>query len=102
MKNLEGTIAPSTTAFDASVFAGADLAIQETERDLGLRTNYDFKRTGLTAVLGGGLSMLPNGLANYGSIKLFSDINYNKKEVTSPTLKKTLKRDKLQHISKIE
>jgi len=81
----------ATTAFDASVFAGADLAIQETERDLGLRTNYDFKRTGLTAVLGGGLSMLPNGLANYGSIKLFSDINYNKKEVTSPTLKKTLK-----------
>ena len=37
----------ATTAFDASVFAGADLAIQETERDLGLRTNYDFKRTGL-------------------------------------------------------
>ena len=35
--------------------------------------------------------MLPNGLANYGSIKLFSDINYKKKEVTSPTLKKTLK-----------
>jgi len=81
----------ATTAFDASVFAGADLAIQETERDLGLRTNYDFKRTGLTAVLGGGLSMLPNGLANYGSIKLFSDINYNKKEAASPKLKKTLK-----------
>ncbi len=80
----------ATTAFDASVFAGADLAIQETEKELGLRAGYDFKRTGLTAVMGGGLSLLPNGLANYGAVKLFSDINYNAKKVDSPTLKKTL------------
>ena len=81
----------ATTAFDASVFAGADLAIQEAERELGIRTGgYDFKRTAVTAVMGGGLSMLPNGFANYGSIKLISDINYKPTKPKSPTLNKKL------------
>ena len=87
---LTGKATVATTAFDARVFAGAALAIQTTEMDLGLRQTYDFKRTGTTAILGGGLSMLPNGFANYASLKLISDINYSPKKVDSPTLKKTL------------
>ena len=84
---MKATVA--TTAFDATMFAGADLAIQEAEKELGLRTNYDFKRTAITGILGGGLSVLPNGLANYGAVKVFGDIKAARKEISSPSLKKT-------------
>ena len=79
-----------TTAFDASIFAAGDLAIQEAERELGLRTKFDLKRTGLSAIFGGGLSILPNGLANYGVLKMKYDIFAVPKEPASPTLKKVL------------
>ena len=79
----------ATTAFDSTMFAGADLAIQEAEKELGLRTKFDFKRTAVTGILGGGLSILPNGLANYGAVRTVADINFNPKKIDSPSLKKT-------------
>ena len=87
---LKGTAA--TTVFDAATFAGADLAIQEAERTLKLRKKYDFKRTAITSVFGGGISILPNGFANYSAIKLVSDIDTNasRKSISSPSLKKTV------------
>ena len=84
---LKGTAA--TTVFDAATFAGADLAIQEAERTLKLRKKYDFKRTAITSVFGGGISILPNGFANYSAVKLVSDIDTNRKAISSPSLKKT-------------
>ena len=83
---LKGTAA--TTVFDAGLFAGADLAIQEAERTLKLRTKYDFKRTAVTSIFGGGISILPNGFANYSAIKVVSDIDTNRKAISSPSLKK--------------
>ena len=83
---LKGTAA--TTVFDAGLFAGADLAIQEAERELGLLEKYDFKRTAITSIFGGGISILPNGFANYSAIKVVSDIDTNRKAISSPSLKK--------------
>tara|TARA_Y100000593_G_scaffold7707_1_gene14340 strand:+ start:2841 stop:7256 length:4416 start_codon:yes stop_codon:yes gene_type:complete len=80
-----------TSAFDASVFAAGDLAIQEAEKELGLRKEFDFKRTGVAAIMGGGISALPNGLANYGFLRLKADIYTIPKEPASPTLKQTIK-----------
>ena len=64
----------ATSAFDAGVFAAGDLAIQKAEKELKLRDNYDWLRTGATAVVGGGISILPNGLANYGAVKITADM----------------------------
>ena len=67
-----GTATIASSAFDAGVFAAGDLAIQKSEKVLELRENYDFKRTGATAILGGGLSMLPNGFANLSGLRPIS------------------------------
>jgi len=69
-----GTATIASSAFDAGVFAAGDLAIQKSEKVLELRENYDFKRTGVTAIIGAGVSVLPNGLANYGAVKLTADM----------------------------
>ena len=59
----------ATVGFDAAVVAGADVAIQKTEQNLGLRNELDFKRTGLVALTAGGISILPNGFASYAGVK---------------------------------
>jgi len=58
-----------TVAFDASLFATADLLAQQSEKDIDIREKFDLKRTGLTAVIGGGISILPNGLFAYSGVK---------------------------------
>jgi len=58
-----------TVAFDASLFATADLLAQQSEKDIDIRDKFDLKRTGLTAVIGGGISVLPNGLFAYSGVK---------------------------------
>lgn len=59
----------TTVGFDAGVVAGADVIIQKTEQNLGLRNELDFKRTGLVALTAGGISILPNGFASYAGVK---------------------------------
>lgn len=58
-----------TVAFDASLFATADLLAQKSEKEIGIREKFDLKRTGMTAVIGGGISVLPNGLFAYSAVK---------------------------------
>ena len=58
-----------TVAFDASLFATADLLAQQSEKDIDIRTKFDLRRTGMTAVIGGGISVLPNGLFAYSAVK---------------------------------
>lgn len=76
-RQVAKTVAKATiasSAFDAGVFAAGDLAIQKSEKVLELRDYYDFKRAGVTAIIGAGVSVLPNGLANYGAVKLTADM----------------------------
>ena len=69
-----GTATVATSAFDAGVFAAGDLAIQKAEKELNLRKDYDLGRTATTAIVGAGISILPNGLANYGAVRLTADM----------------------------
>ncbi len=74
MAKTIGTATVATTAFDAGIFAAGDLSIQKAEKKLQLRDKFDFKRTGVTSIIGAGISILPNGLANYGAVKMTADM----------------------------
>jgi len=74
MAKTVATATVASTAFDAGIFAAGDLAIQKAEKKLQLRDKFDFKRTGVTSIIGAGISILPNGLANYGAVKTTADM----------------------------
>ena len=48
-----------TVAADATIFGGADALIQNTEKEIGLRDEYDISSTGYAAVIGAGTTILP-------------------------------------------
>lgn len=54
-----------TVAADATVFGGADAILQSTEKQIGLRENYDPLRTGYAMVIGAGTTVLPSALGSY-------------------------------------
>ena len=54
-----------TVAADATIFGGADALIQNTEKEIGLRDEYDISRTGYAAVIGAGTTILPSALGSY-------------------------------------
>ena len=54
-----------TVAADATVFGGADAILQSTEKEIGLRENYDPLRTGYAMVIGAGTTVLPSALGSY-------------------------------------
>ena len=83
MAKIIGTATVATTAFDAGIFAAGDLSIQKAEKKLQLRDKYDFKRTGVTSIIGAGISVLPNGLANYGAVRMTADMITIPKETGS-------------------
>jgi hypothetical protein len=66
---LTATATIPTVAFDSSLFAAADLISQKSEKEIGLRDKFDLKRTGQVALIGGGISVLPNGLFSYAAVK---------------------------------
>ena len=69
VKKLTAAATIPTVAFDSSLFAAADLLAQKSEKEIGLRDKFDLKRTGQVAVIGGGISVLPNGLFSYAAVK---------------------------------
>ena len=54
-----------TAAADSLVFGGADALIQSTEKEIGMRENYDPSRTGIAMVMGAGISVIPAGASSY-------------------------------------
>ena len=74
VKRATAVATGSAVAFDASLFAGADLINQKSEMDIGLRTkgDWDLKRTGQVAVIGGGISVLPSGFFAYSTVREIS------------------------------
>ena len=69
IKKLTAAATIPTVGFDSSLFAAADLVAQNSEKQIGLRDKVDLKRTGAVAVIGGGISILPNGLFSYAAVK---------------------------------
>ena len=45
---------------DATIFGGADAILQSTEKEIGMREQYDPLRTGYASVLGAGTTLLPS------------------------------------------
>lgn len=68
-KKLVARAALPTVAFDSTLFATADLISQQSEKDIDLRESFDLKRTGQVALIGGAISVLPNGLFAYAGVK---------------------------------
>ncbi len=54
-----------TAATDAAVFGGADAILQNTEMELGMRSEYDIGRTAQATVIGVGTTLLPTGVTSY-------------------------------------
>ena len=69
VKKLTAAATIPTVAFDSSLFAAADLLSQKSEKEIGLRDKFDLKRTGQVAIIGGGISVLPNGLFSYAAVR---------------------------------
>ena len=56
-------------AGDAVIFGGADALIQSTEKEIGLRKDYDPLQTGYATIIGAGTTLLPSGLTSYFMVK---------------------------------
>ena len=52
-------------AADATIFGGADAVMQSTEKEIGMRTQYDPIRTGYSSILGAGTTLLPAIAGSY-------------------------------------
>ena len=50
---------------DATIFGGADAILQSTEKEIGMREQYDPLRTGYAVVMGAGTTLLPSIAGSY-------------------------------------
>ena len=79
----------ATVGFDASLFTGADIVAQQSEKNIGLRDKIDLKRAGTVGIIGGGISVLPSGFFSYSAVKEFAKTA--QKNTSDPILQQSSK-----------